>query len=264
MTENKEIKDIKTTLKARIIPNLPLTPKSIREDAKRVIDNFEWDYYFKEYNQKIKEFENEIERLKSEKLDDVAKSFDWVNNLREKDLIPLVKENITLKSQLQELTDISGKEIIMLKKELQEQRMFFTGEELKDMIEEYKFMTGIIQHSPTKWLNDIQRKQLVKKLKSLLESEKEVATVFRQPKVGELEIRNYTTPSENSKGEKKVEMKMREETKKEKIKNLIKSGKLTFRDGLTKNMFYGELCHALDRDDKEVITELTKNLRKEM
>jgi len=53
-----------------------------------------------QWKQKIKELKKEIERLKSEKLDDVAKSFDWVNNLREKDLIPLVKENIKLKSQL--------------------------------------------------------------------------------------------------------------------------------------------------------------------
>jgi len=44
--EDKEIESIKTTLKARIIPNLPLEPKRIREDVKNVIDNFEWDWYF--------------------------------------------------------------------------------------------------------------------------------------------------------------------------------------------------------------------------
>jgi len=65
---NKEIQSIKTTLKARIIPNLPLTPESIREDARTVIDNFEFDYYFKEFEQKIKELElnskNRLMRIK--------------------------------------------------------------------------------------------------------------------------------------------------------------------------------------------------------
>ena len=41
------ITDLRRTLKARIIPNLPLTPKWIRRDTEKAIDDFEFEHYFK-------------------------------------------------------------------------------------------------------------------------------------------------------------------------------------------------------------------------
>lgn len=42
-----KMKKMRETLKARIIPNLPLTPKWIREDVRKTIDEFEFERYFK-------------------------------------------------------------------------------------------------------------------------------------------------------------------------------------------------------------------------
>ena len=41
------IKDIRRALKTRIIPNLPLTPEWVRKDVEKIIDDFEFEHYFK-------------------------------------------------------------------------------------------------------------------------------------------------------------------------------------------------------------------------
>jgi len=57
-----EIKQIRTTLKARIIPNLPLEPKYLRKNIEDIIDKFEFEWYFKETIKKVFE---EIGRIKT-------------------------------------------------------------------------------------------------------------------------------------------------------------------------------------------------------
>jgi len=57
----KKIKQIRTTLKARIIPNLPLEPKYLRKNIEDIIDKFEFEWYFKEM---LKEVFEDIEKRK--------------------------------------------------------------------------------------------------------------------------------------------------------------------------------------------------------
>ena len=66
--EDKEIEEIKRTLKARIIPNLPLEPEYLRKNIQDVIDKFEFKWYFDQERQKtigmIDKFFVDLENMK--------------------------------------------------------------------------------------------------------------------------------------------------------------------------------------------------------
>jgi len=56
----EKFKQIRTTLKARIIPNLPLEPKYLRKNIEDIIDKFEFEWYFRETAKQIFE---DIEKI---------------------------------------------------------------------------------------------------------------------------------------------------------------------------------------------------------
>ena len=66
--EDKEIEEIKRTLKARIIPNLPLEPEYLRKNIQDIIDKFEFKWYFDQERQKtigmIDKFFVDLENMK--------------------------------------------------------------------------------------------------------------------------------------------------------------------------------------------------------
>lgn len=65
MTKKDLVKDMKRTLKARIIPNLPISPKTNdgreRDFVREQIDRFEFDWYLDEARRQVlKEIEKQI------------------------------------------------------------------------------------------------------------------------------------------------------------------------------------------------------------
>jgi predicted RNase H-like nuclease (RuvC/YqgF family) len=223
---NKEIKEIKATLKARIIPNLPLTPESVREDARTVIDNFEWDYYFKEYNQKIRRMEliikshtrsylNHMQKIKELEKDNfelrttVAMMTTTLHKMMEEieRLHKFIEEDI-------EVIKLKNGEINKLKSQLQEQRKKIF-EEIENLPE---FKRNKIRTNNDRWIAVVQLSMYPKdwnKLKSLLENDlcdkilvseetgMEYTCSFKRNHKGLHSFEDSRNIEENSKGEKR-------------------------------------------------------------
>jgi len=48
MNQEEKINQLRKTLKARIIPNLPLTPAWLRKEVEKIIDDFEFEFYMRD------------------------------------------------------------------------------------------------------------------------------------------------------------------------------------------------------------------------
>jgi len=94
----KKIKQIRTTLKARIIPNLPLEPKYLRKNIEDIIDKFEFEWYFKEM---LKEVFADIEKI----------DFRISNAVIRLELINLKKRWLKLKNRLGKHSTVSRREL---------------------------------------------------------------------------------------------------------------------------------------------------------
>jgi len=79
--EDKEIEEIKRTLKARIIPNLPLEPEYLRKNIQDIIDKFEFKWYFDQERQKtIEMIEKRIKELNKQNLKLGWDGKDWIKD----------------------------------------------------------------------------------------------------------------------------------------------------------------------------------------